>query len=57
VRRNNKEVELSGPPILVTKNQKNMIVVEKKIEYEKNDLRKIFSGGGGARNQAFRILN
>jgi predicted metalloprotease with PDZ domain len=57
VRRNNKEVELSGPPILVTKNQKNMIVVEKKIEYEKNDLRKIFSGSGGSRNQAFRILN
>ena len=57
VRRNNKEVELSGPPILVTKNQKNMIVVEKKIEYEKNDLRKVFSGSGGSRNQAFRILN
>lgn len=57
VRRNNKEVELSGPPILVTKNQKNMIMVEKKIEYEKSDLRKIFSGGGGSRNQAFRILN
>jgi len=56
VKRDNKQLELTGPPIKVTKNQKNLIVVERKIEYEKSDLRKLFSGKD-SKNKAFKILN
>ncbi len=56
VRRNNKIIELTGPPIIIDKNQKNLIVVERKIEIEKREMRKFFSNGN-AKDYPYKIRN
>jgi hypothetical protein len=35
-------LKLSGPPLVINKNQKNLITIEKKVDYEQKSLRNIF---------------
>lgn len=57
VRRGNELVELTGPPLMVTKNQKNLISIEKKIDIEKKSLRDVFRSGKPSGGQTYKILN
>ena len=54
VKRNNELVELKGTPITITKNQKNLIVVEKKVDLEKKAFRKKYSSSGLHKNKNFK---
>lgn len=55
VKRNEKLIELSGKPLLITKNQKNLITVERKVKHESDWLRKLFSNG--KKSRSFQIVN
>lgn len=54
VKRGGAQVELTGNPLTITRNQKNIIVVEKKIDPEKKSFRKRYSSGGLHKNKAFK---
>ncbi len=54
VKRNNELLVLTGAPLTVTKNQKNMITVERKIEIDKQRFRKRFASGGLHKNKSFK---
>src|SRR5690606_11501517 len=55
VKRNNKLVELSGSPLLISKDQKNLITTERNVKRDRKTLRSIFSSG--KTNRSFQILN
>lgn len=55
VKRNNKLVELSGTPLLISKDQKNLITIERNVKRDSKTLRSIFSSG--KTNRSFQILN
>jgi predicted metalloprotease with PDZ domain len=57
VRRGNELVDLTGPPLMVTKNQKNLISIEKKVDIEKKSLRDVFRSGRPSGGQTYKILN
>ena len=54
VKRNNELVELTGTPLTITKNQKNLIVVEKKVDLKKKAFRKRYSSSGLHKNRNFK---
>jgi predicted metalloprotease with PDZ domain len=54
VKRNGQEIDLTGSPLTVTRNQKNIIIVEKKVNTEKKTYRKKYSSGGLHKNKAFK---
>ncbi|MFN8310671.1 MAG: hypothetical protein U0T73_11980 [Chitinophagales bacterium] len=55
IRRGTDLIELTGSPLVVTKNQKNFIAVEKKVETEKKTYRKTFSSGKLHKNSAYKL--
>ncbi|HEY0262875.1 MAG TPA: hypothetical protein VGB95_07600, partial [Chitinophagales bacterium] len=57
VKRNGKVIELTGEPLLITKNQKNLIEVEHKIPREKKTLRDIFAGFNIRNGKSSQIIN
>jgi predicted metalloprotease with PDZ domain len=54
VKRNNELVDLTGNPLTITKNQKNLIVVEKKVDIEKKTFRKRYSSGSLHKNKNYK---
>lgn len=54
IKRGEQILELTGDPITITKNQKNYITIEKKIDVEKKTFRKKYSSGGLHKNQMFK---
>lgn len=54
VRRGGVEVDLTGPPLTVTRNQKNIIAVEKKVDSEKKSYRKRYSSGALHKNKMYK---
>jgi predicted metalloprotease with PDZ domain len=56
VKRNNKIIELSGPPLIINKNQKNLISIERKVDVQKKELRKFFKSEN-AKNYPYKTFN
>jgi predicted metalloprotease with PDZ domain len=54
VKRGTDLVDLTGAPLTVTRNQKNIIMVEKKVDIEKKNYRKRYSSGGLHKNKNFK---
>jgi predicted metalloprotease with PDZ domain len=54
VKRGAEEIELTGPPLTITRNQKNIIVVEKKADTEKKTYRHKYSTGGLHKNKIYK---
>ena len=54
VKRGGEQIDLTGNPLTITRNQKNIIVVEKKVDPEKKTFRKRYSSGGLHKNKAFK---
>jgi hypothetical protein len=57
VKRGEETLKLSGPPLVINKNQKNLISIEKKVDYEQKSLRNIFKSGRPMGGQSYKILN
>ncbi len=57
VKRGDKLLELTGPPLLVTLNQRNLITVEREVKQDKEGLRNFFSGNKELKTRSFKILN
>jgi len=57
VKRGAETLKLSGPPLVINKNQKNLITIEKKVDYEQKSLRNIFRSGRPMGGQSYKILN
>jgi predicted metalloprotease with PDZ domain len=56
VRRNNKIIELTGPPLIINKSQKNLITIERKVEVQKKEMRKFFKSEN-AKNYPYKTFN
>jgi len=54
IKRNGQDMDLTGSPLTVTRNQKNIIMVEKKVSNEKKTYRKKYSSGGLHKNKAYK---
>ena len=54
VKRGGQQIDLTGSPLTVTRNQKNIIIVEKKVNNEKKTFRKKYSSGGLHKNKSFK---
>ena len=54
VKRGGTQVDLTGNPLTITRNQKNIITVDKKIDIEKKTFRKKYSSGGLHKNKAYK---
>jgi predicted metalloprotease with PDZ domain len=54
IRRAGKEIELTGNPLTVTKNQRNLITVDRELIEEKKKFRRRYAGGGLHKNRAFK---
>ncbi|MCW3127901.1 MAG: hypothetical protein JWO03_3559 [Bacteroidetes bacterium] len=54
IKRGGVEMDLTGPPLTITRNQKNIIVVEKKTDTEKKTYRKKYSSGGLHKNKIYK---
>ena len=54
IKRAGVQMDLTGNPLTITRNQKNIIVVEKKVDTEKKSYRKRYSSGSLHRNKAFK---
>jgi C-terminal processing protease CtpA/Prc len=54
IKRAGVQMDLTGNPLTITRNQKNIIVVEKKVDPEKKTYRHKYSSGGLHRNKAFK---
>jgi predicted metalloprotease with PDZ domain len=54
VKRGGTQMELTGNPLTITRNQKNIITVEKKLDVEKKSFRKKYSSGGLHKNKDFK---
>jgi predicted metalloprotease with PDZ domain len=54
VKRGANQIELTGNPLTITRNQKNIITVDKKVDIEKKSFRKKYSSGGLHKNKAFK---
>lgn len=54
VKRAGEEISLTGNPLTITRNQKNIITVEKKVDVEKKTFRHRYSSGGLHKNKAFK---
>ena len=54
VKRGGEVISLTGNPLTITRNQKNIITVEKKVDKEKKSYRHRYSSGGLHRNKAFK---
>ncbi|MFN8277523.1 MAG: hypothetical protein U0T84_08575 [Chitinophagales bacterium] len=54
VRRGTELIELTGNPLTVTKNQKNFVAVERKVEVEKKKFRKTYSSGKLHKNSMYK---
>ena len=55
VKRNKQILKLTGPPLIIDKNQKNLISVEKKVDREKVKIRKIYVSGSKPKNYPYKI--
>jgi len=54
VKRGGSQIDLTGNPLTITRNQRNIITVEKKVDVEKKTYRKKYSSGGLHKNKAFK---
>lgn len=54
VKRGNTQIELTGTPLTITRNQKNIITVERKVDVEKKAFRKKYSSGSLHKNKMFK---
>jgi predicted metalloprotease with PDZ domain len=54
IKRAGEVINLTGNPLTITRNQKNIITVEKKVDKEKKSFRHRYSSGGLHRNKAFK---
>jgi predicted metalloprotease with PDZ domain len=54
VRRAGEQIDLTGDPLTITRNQKNIIIVEKKADIEKKAYRKRYAAGGLHKNKVFK---
>jgi C-terminal processing protease CtpA/Prc len=54
VKRNGVSMELTGNPLTITRNQKNIITVDKKVDLEKKAFRKKYSSSGLHKNKDFK---
>lgn len=54
VKRGGVEMDLTGPPLTITRNQKNIIAVEKKVDTEKKTYRKRYSSGALHKNKMYK---
>ena len=54
VKRGGSHIDLTGNPLTITRNQRNIITVEKKVDVEKKTYRKKYSSGGLHKNKAFK---
>lgn len=54
VRRAGELTELTGPPLTITRNQKNIIAVEKKVDAEKKTFRVRYSSGALHKNKMYK---
>lgn len=57
IKRNGKEIELSGEPLRVTKNQKNLILVNSKMDTDTKNNHRLFTGGNGSKSSKHSLLN
>lgn len=54
VKRGGQQIDLTGNPLTITRNQKNIIIVEKKVNPEKKTYRQKYSSGGLHKNKAYK---
>ena len=54
VKRGGTQIDLTGNPLTITRNQKNIITVEKKVDIEKKTFRKKYSSSGLHKNKMYK---
>ncbi len=54
IKRGGEQIDLTGPPLTITRNQKNIIAVEKKVDTEKKTYRKRYSSGALHKNRMYK---
>ena len=54
VKRGGTQIDLTGNPLTITRNQKNIITVDKKVDIEKKTFRKKYSSSGLHKNKMYK---